>query len=325
MTPPTAATSLAVLLEADAWSRALRADAEAGLRASPKELSPTWLYDDRGSELFDAITRLDEYYPTRAERAALQAHSPAIAAATTPTTLVELGAGTADKTRVLLDALCATGLRRYVPFDVAESTLTATIDAVAGEYPGLEVAGVVGDFRRHLSAIPMTGRTLVAFLGGTIGNLRPVERAELFGELASVLRPGDSLLLGTDLLKDRRRLVAAYDDAAGVTADFNRNVLTVLNRELGADFDVEAFDHVARFDEENRWIEMHLRARRAMAVRVDELDLDITFEAGETIRTEISAKFDRHQVVEELSAAGFHVAAWCTDPAGDFALSLAER
>jgi L-histidine N-alpha-methyltransferase len=324
--PATAGGTLAVLLDADDWARSLHADALAGLQQDAKELAPTWLYDDRGSELFDEITRLPEYYPTRAERAALLAHAGEIAAATRPTTLVELGAGTAEKTRVLLDALCATGtLRRYVPFDVAAPTLATTMGAVAKEYPGLEVRGVAGDFRRHLSQLPTSGRTLVAFLGGTVGNLRPAERAAMFRELAEVLRPDDSFLLGTDLVKDRGRLVAAYDDAAGVTAAFNRNVLAVLNRELCADFDVDAFDHVARFDEEHRWIEMHLRATRPMVVRIHGLDLQIELAEGETIRTEISAKFDRQQVASELAAAGFTATGWWTDPDGDFALTLAVR
>lgn len=327
MNPQATATgSLAELLDADEWARSLRADALEGLQRDPKELAPTWLYDDRGSELFDEITRLPEYYPTRAERAALLAHAGEIAAATHPTTLVELGAGTAEKTRVLLDGLSATGaLLRYVPFDVAAPTLATTIAAIADEYPGLEVHGVAGDFRRHLAQLPTTGRTLVAFLGGTVGNLRPAERAAMFSELAEVLRPGDALLLGTDLVKDRSRLVAAYDDAAGVTAAFNRNVLAVLNRDLGADFDVDAFDHVARFDEEHRWIEMHLRAQRPMVVHIEGLDLQIELEEGETIRTEISAKFDRQQVADEMAAAGFTATGWWTDPDGDFALTLAER
>ncbi len=225
---------------------ALRADVLAGLTATPKMLPPKWFYDEYGSELFDEITGLPEYYPTRAERAVLDLHAGEIAQASAATTLVELGSGTSDKTRLLLDALRDAGtLRRFVPFDVDRSVLLTAGAAIAQEYPGVEVAAVCGDFERHLGELPRGGRRLVAFLGSTIGNLEPGPRARFLSALAATLDPGDSLLLGTDLVKDSERLVAAYDDGAGVTTAFNRNVLTVINRELKGDFDLEAFDHVA--------------------------------------------------------------------------------
>ncbi|MEA3020171.1 MAG: L-histidine Nalpha-methyltransferase, partial [Actinomycetota bacterium] len=294
-----------VHLGPDEWNRSLRREALAGLTATSKVLSPTWLYDERGCALFDEITRLPEYYPTRAERSILQRRALDAAAITRADTLVELGAGTAEKTRLLLDAMSLSGLlRRYVPFDVAESTLRATAVAVAEEHPGLRVEGVVGDFRRHLGTIPTGGRRLIAFLGGTIGNLMPIERADMLRELADGMAPGDALLLGTDLVKDRARLVAAYDDRAGITAMFNKNVLAVLNRELGADFDLDRFDHVARFDDDEEWIEMRLRSRGAQTVNVPELELTLRFADGEDLRTEISAKFRPERVRDELDAAG---------------------
>jgi L-histidine N-alpha-methyltransferase len=315
-----------VHLGADEWARALRADARRGLRSTPKELPPTWFYDDRGCELFEAITRLPEYYPTRAERSILDAEATDIAELSRADTLIELGAGTSEKTRVLLDALAATGrLQQFVPFDVAEPTLVATAEAVAEEYPDIEVHGVVGDFRHHLDRLPQRGRRMIAFLGGTIGNLRPAERAAMFRDLASTMRPGDTLLLGTDLVKERARLVAAYDDAAGVTAEFNKNVLAVLNRELGADFDLARFDHVARFDEDDEWIEMLLRSRGSQTVHVPALDLTLEFADGEDLRTEISAKFRPERIRAELEAAGFQPRGWWTDEPGDYALSLVER
>jgi L-histidine N-alpha-methyltransferase len=306
---------------------ALKVDARNGLTATPKDLPPKWFYDDRGSQLFDEITRLPEYYPTRAERSILEARSGDIAAAAKADTLVELGSGTSTKTRVLLDAMAGTGrLRRYVPFDVSEATLCRAGAEIAERYAGLEVHGVVGDFERHLPLIPDGGRRLVAFLGGTIGNLAPDRRAAFLAEVAGGMAPGDAVLLGTDLVKDVDRLVAAYNDSAGVTADFNRNVLRVLNRELGADFDVERFAHVARWNDESEWIEMRLRADGAQRVRVPELDdLLVEFADGEEMRTEISAKFRRPGVEAELAAAGLSLAEWWTDPAGDFALSLSVR
>jgi L-histidine Nalpha-methyltransferase len=302
----------------------LRADALAGLTATPKALPPRWFYDERGSELFDRITRLPEYYPTRTERGILADRSAEIAAASGADVLVELGSGTSEKTRLLLSALRAAGtLRRFVPFDVDPSVLQSAGAALSAEYPGLDVEGVVGDFTRHLGELPDDRRRLVAFLGSTIGNLEPAERADFLAALAGTLHPGDSFLLGTDLVKDPARLVRAYDDAEGVTADFNRNLLAVLDRELKADFDPAAFRHVALWDAGHEWIEMRLRSVTDQVVHVAELDLEVPFAAGEDMRTEVSAKFWRAGVERELAAAGLAMTHWWTDPAGDFGLSLA--
>lgn len=313
-----------VHLEADDLRRALRDDVRRGLTAAPKCLPPKWFYDERGCELFEEITRLPEYYPTQREREILEARADEVAALTSADTLVELGSGTSAKTRLLLDALRDHGtLRRFVPFDVSEPTLRAAGASIVSEYPGVAVHAVVGDFEHHLGLLPRDGRRLVAFLGGTIGNLAPAERAKFLSEMAGLLAPGDALLLGTDLAKDEERLVRAYDDAAGVTAAFNRNVLHVMNRELDADFAPEQFAHVARWNRDEEWIEMRLRADGPQRVRVGALDLDVDFEDGEELRTEISAKFRRPRLEAELSAAGLALQQWWTDAAGDFALSLA--
>jgi L-histidine N-alpha-methyltransferase len=307
----------------DDFSAALRADARAGLTAWPKVLPPKWFYDEEGCRLFDEITRLPEYYPTRTERTILTERAGDIAAATSADTLVELGSGTSEKTRLLLDALSAHGsLQRFVPFDVSEPTLREAAAAITVEYPGIDVHAVVGDFDHHLDRLPTGGTRLVAFLGSTIGNLDPDGRTRFYRSLAAGLAPDDALLLGTDLVKDTKRLVAAYDDAAGVTAAFNRNVLSVLNRELGADFVPERFAHVARWDPAEEWIEMRLRSEGAQTVRVHELDLLVEFADNEEMRTEISAKFRRERVEAELAAAGLALAAWWTDPGDDFAVSL---
>jgi L-histidine Nalpha-methyltransferase len=302
---------------------ALAADVRAGLTASRKTLPPKWFYDQRGSELFDQITRLPEYYPTAAERALLAGRADEIASVSGAGVLVELGSGTSEKTRLLLDALRRAGrLERFVPVDVDPTVLRAAGEAVAAEYPGVRVDAVVGDFERHLDLLPRGGRRMVAFLGSTIGNLEPGPRAEFLAGVRAGLDAGDSFLLGTDLVKDVDRLVAAYDDAAGVTAEFNRNVLAVVNRELGADFDLAAFAHVARWDAEQEWIEMRLRSVRGQRVRIADLDLDVTFAEGEELRTEVSAKFREEGVRAELAAAGLRLERWWTDPAGDVAVSL---
>ena len=302
---------------------ALRADALAGLTATPKFLPPRWFYDERGSLLFDEITRLPEYYPTRAERAVLEAHGADIAAASGAETLVELGSGTSEKTRLLLSALRDAGtLTRFVPCDVDASVLRAAAESITAEYPGVAVDAVVGDFTVHLGALPRAGRRMMAFLGSTIGNLEPAPRAAFLAEVAASLEPGDSFLLGTDLVKDAGRLVRAYDDAAGVTAEFNRNVLSVLNRELGARFDPSSVEHVAVWDPDEEWIEMRLRSSVEQTVHVAGLDLDVRFAAGEEMRTEVSAKFRRERVEEELARAGLTMTHWWTDPAGDFSVSL---
>jgi L-histidine N-alpha-methyltransferase len=301
----------------------LRADARSGLTASPKVLPPKWFYDEEGCRLFDEITRLPEYYPTRTERSILALRAPDIAARTSADTLVELGSGTSEKTRLLLDALSAHGsVRRFVPFDVSEPTLRDAAAAIELEYPGVDVHAVVGDFECHLDRLPTGGRRLVAFLGSTIGNLDPAGRARFYRSIATGLAADDALLLGTDLVKDTGRLEAAYDDGAGVTAAFNRNVLAVLNRELDADFVPECFAHVARWNPTEEWIEMRLRSQAAQTVHVEQLDLDVAFADGEEMRTEISAKFRRDKVEAELAAAGLALTAWWTDPAGDFAVSL---
>jgi L-histidine N-alpha-methyltransferase len=301
----------------------LRADALAGLAGMPKSLPPKWFYDERGSELFDKITRLDEYYPTRAERSILRTAAGDIAAAARASTLVELGSGFADKTRLLLDALHEAGtLRRYVPVDVSESALIAGAGRILQRYPGLAVHAVVSDFEEHLGLPDGDGPRLVAFLGGTIGNLVPAQRAEFLAALRARMSPADSLLLGTDLVKDPAVLVAAYDDAAGVTAQFNKNILHVLNTELGADFDQDYFDHVAVWDAEAQWIEMRLRSARQQDVRLPAIGLTASFGDGEQMRTEVSAKFRKEGVAAELAAAGFSMRSWLTDTGGRFGLSL---
>lgn len=319
--------------------RALRSDVLAGLTSQPKELPPKWFYDKVGSDLFDQITRLPEYYPTEAERNALLHFAPEIIELAGADTLVELGSGSSDKTRVLLDTMRDSGrLRRYVPFDVSDSALREAATMLAQRYPTLQIDGVVGDFDRHLGMIPRvfqgasvagpptpTGRRMLAFLGGTIGNYEPGARRDLLATLAETLDPGESLLLGTDLVKDSARLVAAYDDRAGITAAFNRNVLAVVNRELDANFIVTQFDHHALWDAENEWIEMRLRSRVAQAVDIQALDLGVEFESGEEIRTEISAKFRRAGLERELAEAGLEMVGWWTDHNGDFAVSLSQR
>jgi L-histidine N-alpha-methyltransferase len=303
---------------------ALRADARAGLTATPKVLPPKWFYDTAGSMLFEQITELDEYYPFAAEREILRARAGAIAAASGAEALVELGSGSSEKTRLLLDALGAAGtLRSYLPLDVSETALREAMDTLVVEYPDLALHGIVGDFTRHLSRIPARGKRLLAFLGGTIGNLLPDERAVFLHTVRAVLRPGEQLLLGTGLVIDPGVMVRAYDDAQGVTAEFNRNVLRVFNRELGADFEVEAFAHVALWNAEQEWIEMRLKAQRRMIVRVAELGLEIPFAQGEEIRTETSAKFRYRGVRTELEAAGFELTEWWTDRQERFGLSLA--
>jgi L-histidine Nalpha-methyltransferase len=302
---------------------ALKADARAGLTASPKVLPPKWFYDERGSELFEKITHLDEYYPTRAERSILRADAAQIAAATRARTLVELGAGAADKTRLLLDALREQGtLASFVPVDVSEAALIQAARRVNEAYQGLSVTAVVSDFEEHLGLPDADGARLVAFLGGTIGNMLPDQRAAFLASLRSRLHPGDAFLLGTDLVKDPAVLVAAYDDAAGVTAAFNKNILSVLNAGLGADFDPDAFDHVALWDADAEWIEMRLRSLTDQVVTVPGIGLVVEFAEGEDMRTEVSAKFRRAGIAAELAAAGFAMRSWWTDSAGQFGLSL---
>ena len=315
--------SLSNHLSADSATQALRRDVLDGLTSTPKTLPPKWFYDSVGSDLFDQITRLPEYYPTRTEAQILRARSAEIAAVSDADTLVELGSGTSEKTRMLLDALRDNGsLRRFIPFDVDASVLNAAGSAIQEEYPGIEIDAVCGDFEEHLAKIPRIGRRLFAFLGSTIGNLTPGPRAEFLAALSETMQPGDSLLLGTDLVKDTDRLVRAYDDSAGVTARFNRNVLAVVNRELDADFDLDAFEHVAKWNADEERIEMWLRASQPQQVRVEALGLTIDFADGEEMLTEVSSKFRADGVAAELADAGLRLTHWWTDDAGDFGLSL---
>ena len=303
---------------------ALEADVRAGLTATPKTLPPKWFYDARGSVLFDQITRLPEYYPFRCERAILVAQAGEIAELSGADTLIELGSGTSEKTRLLLAALHEAGtLRRFVPFDVDETVLLQASREIVAAYPDVAVHAVVGDFEHHLPLLPRGGRRLIAFLGGTIGNLLPGQRAEFLRTLAQSMAGGDSLLVGTDLVKDEQRLIRAYDDQAGVTAQFNLNILNVLNRELGSDLDVEAFAHVAAWCAEDEWIEMRLQSLRPQVARV--LDLEVHFAEGEQIRTEISAKFRPAGIARELTVAGLTMTHFWTDVDGDFGLSLAHK
>jgi L-histidine Nalpha-methyltransferase len=322
------AVTVEVRLLPDELEIALRRDARAGLTATPKAMPPVWFYDDRGCELYEAITRTPEYYPFRTERDVLRSDAGAIARAAGASVLVELGSGTSEKTRLLLDAMATApaGLTGYIPFDVAEATLRSAAEAVAADF-GIGVHAVVGDFHEHIDDIPDTPRAarLVAFLGSTIGNLTIPQRARFLADVADLLGPDDRFLLATDLVKPVDRLIAAYDDAAGVTAAFNRNLLTMLNRELGANFEVELFAHRAVWDPENSWIEMRLLATAAMTVKLPEIDLVVDFAAGEQMRTEISTKFTPQGVAADLARAGLAVTDTWHDPAGDYLLTLARR
>ena len=305
---------------------ALRRDVLRGLTASPKHLPPKWHYDERGSALFDAITRLPEYYLTRCERSILDAHAGDIAAAARADTLIELGSGTSEKTRLLLSAMSRVGtLESFVPFDVDEATLRSAAAAIAAEYPSIRVHAVVGDFERHLPMLPAGGRRMVAFLGSTIGNLAPAVRSQFLTDLAAALAPGDMLLLGVDLVKSPDRILAAYNDPGGVTAAFSRNILCILNNRLDADFEPEAFDHVPRWDAANEWVDIRLRARTAQTVRITALDLRVEFAEDEEMHTEISAKFRRDRLEAELAGAGLEVRRWWTDPGEGFGVALAIR
>ncbi|MGW0365810.1 L-histidine N(alpha)-methyltransferase [Streptomyces sp. NPDC002990] len=308
-------------LDEHAAESALRTDVAQGLTRTPKVLPPKWFYDARGSELFEEITRLPEYYPTRAEREILLERAAEIASVTGARTLVELGSGSSEKTRHLIEAL--PGLDTYVPVDVSESALTGAAEALLAEHPGLRVHALLADFTRALRLPDSPGPRLVVFLGGTIGNLLPPERAVFLASVRAMLSPGDALLMGTDLVKDESVLVAAYDDAQGVTAEFNKNVLAVIDRELGADFHTADFAHVAVWNREREWIEMRLRARSAVLVKIRALDLVVPFEEGEEILTEVSAKFRQGGVRAELAAADLELTHWWTDAEGRFALSLA--
>jgi L-histidine N-alpha-methyltransferase len=317
---------VSVLLDPDWASGSLVDDVRRGFNRSPRRLPPKWLYDDNGSELYDEITRLEEYYPFRAERSILEAHAEEIAEASGASTLIELGSGTSEKTRLLLDAFRATGrLELFAPVDVSEGTLREASDRIAARYPGLAVEAVVGDFTLHLAHLPRSGRRMVAFLGGTIGNLYLEERGAFLGALADVLEPGDSLLLGTDLVKSTDRLIAAYNDDRGVTAQFVLNSLRVLNRELGADFDLDGWSYVPFWDPHMERMDLRLRAEVPQRVTIPGADLVIDFQPGEEIRVEISTKFRVSKIAAELEAAGLSVTRVWTDVDGDFALTLATK
>lgn len=304
--------------------QALIDDVRAGLGKIPKELPPIWFYDDRGSELFEQITELPEYYQTRTEAAILRAEAEDIIRRTCPEVILELGAGASTKTRILIDAARRFGdLERFVPFDVSDGIVQRAARELLHDFPGLTIHAVIGDFGEHLDRIPRFGRQLVVFLGSTIGNFFPPQRQAFLRAVAALLQPGDSFLLGVDLVKDRRELVSAYDDAGGVTAAFNLNVLSVINTELDADFDLDAFSHVARYDEDNHWIEMLLRSRWPQTVRIPGAAMEIRFEEGEMLRTEISAKFTRSRLEETFADAGLQMDAWYTDDRQRFALALA--
>jgi L-histidine Nalpha-methyltransferase len=297
-------------------------DVRAGLGADPKSLPARWFYDERGSELFEAITRLPEYYQTRTETAILREAAGDVIAHVRPEALVELGAGSAEKTRLLIEPAIRDRLTCFVPFDISEAFLQQAARRLASDFPGLAVYAVVGDFTAHVDRVPRHGQQLVAFLGSTIGNFDDDQRARFLGQVRGLLQPGDAFLLGVDLVKDEADLVAAYNDAAGVTAEFNLNVLRVLNRELGADFDLGAFAHVATFDRDHSRIEMRLRARTAQRVTIPTAQLVVEFAAGETLLTEISVKFTRASIQRELESAGMALARWYTDQRQRFALAL---
>ena len=312
-------------LPPDHYQASLRADVAAGLTAAPRTLSPKWFYDERGSELFEQITTLPEYYLTRAEHEILTDHAAEIAAASGARTLVELGSGSSRKTRLLLDALTSVGtLRRYVPVDVSDTALVAAGEALGREYPGLRVAATVTDFEDDLVlSDDDPAPRMLAFLGSTIGNFDLAQRRKLCAAFHRALGPNDSLLLGADLVKDTSVLLPAYNDDLGITAAFNKNVLAVLNRELDADFDLAEFEHSAVWNAEEERIEMYLRSRVQQSVKIRALDLAVDFAADEEVRTEISSKFRRESLTAELATGGFIVNRWWTDEAGRFALLLA--
>jgi L-histidine N-alpha-methyltransferase len=304
----------------------MAADVRAGLTKPFKELSPRYFYDERGSQLFEAITELPEYYPTRSERRILELHAREIcAAAGDPATLIELGSGSASKTRVLLDAMRDAGcLEAYAPVDISEEITRETAEAIALEY-GITVHGLVCDFERDLERIPLRGPRVIALLGGTIGNFEPAQRASFLARIANLLGDRDHFLLGTDLVKDRERLEAAYNDSAGVTAAFNKNVLAVLNDRLGCNFDLDSFEHVAFWDAENLWVDIRLRSLARQVVDVSTLGMQVAFDRGEEMRTEISTKFARDGLAGIYTESGLEMSGWWTDPEGLFALSLARR
>lgn len=322
----TDSTTIDVHLEPGWWRTTLEHDVRTGLSATNRSLPAKWFYDERGSQLFDEITKLDEYYLFRSEREILHDRAREIIDAAGADTLVELGSGTSEKSRVLLDAMNQAGvLKRYVPFDVSEEMLRLAACDIHADYYGIDVHGIVGDFDRHIPLVPIGGTGMVAFLGSTIGNFAPSERKRFIADVVAALEPGGTFLLGTDLVKDPDRLWAAYNDAEGVTAAFNLNMLTMMNRELNADFDLDQFEHVADWDAENEWINIRIRSKIAQTVTVNDLDLVVEFAAGEELHTEISAKFRLEGIGAELEAAGLSVVEQWTDSGGDFGMTLARK
>jgi L-histidine N-alpha-methyltransferase len=302
----------------------LAEDVREGLSSPFKEIPPKYFYDERGSELFERITELPEYYPTRTERAILREHADEIVASAEPTTLIELGSGAAAKTRELLDAIAATGrLETYVPVDISEEITRRIAEELVEEYDGLRVHGIICDYETHLERVPREEGALIAFLGGTIGNFRPGPRRSFLARIATLMYPGDRFLLGTDLVKDVAVLEAAYNDSAGITAEFNKNVLHVLNRELDADFVPDNFEHVAFFDTDNEWIDIRLRSLTEQFIDLKALDMRTHFARNEEMRTEISTKFTRERLEASYADAGLELVEWWTDPDGLYALSLA--
>ncbi|NNF55349.1 MAG: L-histidine N(alpha)-methyltransferase [Acidimicrobiales bacterium] len=290
-----------------------------GFSLTPPSIPPKWFYDERGSELFEAITRLPEYYPTEAERTLLVANAAEIVGIGSSDTLIELGAGISDKTTALLDAMQQNGAPlRYVPFDISSDAIDEGAQRLYERYDSIEIRGVVGDIDHDLGELPTSGRPLVALLGGTIGNYEPAARATLLRSIASVLGPDDLFLLGTDRVKDAGRLVAAYDDAAGVTAEFNRNVISVIATLLDLDLKPADFDHRAVWNAEQEWIEMHLVANTPVELTIPGISRQL--EPGDHILTEISAKFTPDRLRSDLDAAGLNILKTWTD--GDFTLSL---
>jgi len=324
--PAPAPVTVDVHLAPDELTRALSADVRAGLRGDPKAIPPKWLYDEHGSELFEEITKTEEYYPTRREAEVFESYAGTIAEKSGADTMVELGSGSSIKTRLLLDAfLSRGGFERFVPFDVSEDFLKTSAETIAKDYPSIEVHAVVGDFERHLGELPKTGTRMYAFLGSTIGNLESSKRARFLRDLSASMNTGDTLLLGTDLVKDVDRLEAAYNDAAGVTAQFSLNVLTVINRELDADFELDQFEHIARWNPEESWIEIFVQAQTAHQVQVKGLDMTVDFAKDELMHIEVSTKFKMDQVKTELAAVDLFVEEIFTDQAQDFAVSLARK
>ena len=324
-TPLTAdQVAIDVHLPRDGVHAGMAEDVREGLSCPFKELPPKYFYDERGSQLFEQITEVPEYYPTRAERSILEAHGSEIVAAAGAGILIELGSGSAAKTRFLLDAMRdADLLDTYVPVDISEEITRKTAAELVQEYPGLRVHGIVCDYETHLERVPREEGALLAFLGGTVGNFRPAPRRSFLARIATLMYPGDRFLLGTDLVKDAARLEAAYDDSAGVTAEFNKNVLEVLNRELGANFDLAQFEHVVFWDPDNEWVDIRLRSLAEQFIDVKELDMRVHFARMEEMRTEISTKFTRERLEESYADAGLELTDWWTDPDGLYALSLA--